>query len=701
MAPIKTDTNQLNKEFKRIESNILAGMNANKLNSQVYAEFREYVYNSMLSEDQRNQLIDQDKPIAEANIILPYLNRLEGQFAEQEPGVEVSAYGDQPLPQEFLTQLEDHIRCIQYNANSTAKTDLNVYSDILSGGQGAVEVWYDYEHPRSFAQHAGYRRIENPTLCFWDPLAQQLHGGDGEYCGRRHLMYKTEFERLHPTIDLSEIKFDTVQRDWGGPGSSWGYINKEGKKIIIFVEYYEKKYEKEKWLELDTGQTMSPKEYQAMLQSWQSISTPPPIVIQEKDIDEVSIVRYLVIGNQVIPAPNGKPYEDTPYSELPYIRYCGKLIELGNPTTGKIEKRTFPYHYTVKGVQLLLNFSLINYINEISRLSQYTWRMPLEGIPKGKQDAYQNPQKPSMIFYHQYHPLDPSVPLNPPDIVQRQPIPQAISEGIGQSVMLMQNLLGNFDLTSEGQRGPVSGKAYIQSLSKNNAMAMPAIVGYMACLSQTLLCVTKLLTKLYSPQDSRGVGMMDLNRQLSNRPLNSWWQEFYPHGIKVKVSAGISTQLQREKTLEQIQILSQNSKEIAAYFADINGGLPFVLKLVDIQGAGNLTQHLQEWQAKQSPRPDPEEQQQEFKRMELQAKMKNQEFDNMINAQRLELDRLKMALEEAKIHLKALEDDRKYKMTKGKQAVEIMRQAREDHEKDQDAIKTWERNIQEEGTQEP
>ena len=65
-----------------------------KDNYDRYNEFRQFVFESSLTEDEITLLMTMNRPQLEFNVLEAYLSRLLGEFSKQEPDIEVNAYDE-------------------------------------------------------------------------------------------------------------------------------------------------------------------------------------------------------------------------------------------------------------------------------------------------------------------------------------------------------------------------------------------------------------------------------------------------------------------------------------------------------------------------------------------------------------------------------------------------------------------------------
>ena len=114
-------------------------------NNQRFHDCRRYVYQSSLTDKDRDFLSKVKWPMVEFNTLKPYVSRLRGEFSKQTPSIEVCSKADATQTDYILNNiLESHIRAILDEANQNQFSD-NLYEDSITGGYSVAKVYTDYE----------------------------------------------------------------------------------------------------------------------------------------------------------------------------------------------------------------------------------------------------------------------------------------------------------------------------------------------------------------------------------------------------------------------------------------------------------------------------------------------------------------------------------------------------------------------------
>jgi hypothetical protein len=431
-----------------------------------YNEFRKFVFDSSLTNDEITLLMTMGRPQLEFNVLEAYLSRLLGEFSKQEPDIEVNAYDEDQADPVTIKVVQQHLKHVLMDADNE-HLRYEVYKDLLSGGFSTVKAYTEYEHPMSMNQVIKFSKCE-PTLTGFDKLARFSHKGDGQFCFELFPQSKDEFLSEYPDTPINTLSF---RRDFAG--FNWSYLN-DNSQIVVVADFYEKKRKEETIVQVRDGKVMTQSKYRKMIDEWDDITVPPSIVGKPRKTHIDRIERYRLIENQVL------EHEVTDFSYLPIVFIDGNSLMIKTPTNGNIRQVTRPYVYHAKGAQRLKNYAGISLANEIENTVQHKFMVAKEALPKEEEflDAYKDVQKASTLVYNSVHESNPEMPIsNPIREVNRIPAPPEISQAFTGSDSLIQNVLGSYDASLGINNNQLSGIAIVEGASQSNATAMPYIVG--------------------------------------------------------------------------------------------------------------------------------------------------------------------------------------------------------------------------------
>ncbi len=615
-------------QLERIKTSVRQTHDYFKPNYDRYNEFRRFVFESSLKEEDINLLMTLGKPQLEFNVLEAYISRLLGEFSKQEPSIEVCSDNEKDADPAMVEVVDQHLRHILFDSKNH-HTKYEVYKDLLSGGFSVMKVKTDFANSMSFKQCIEFERAYDPTLCGFDPLAKDSHKGDGRFCFELYPMSKDDFKREYPDISLEQVNF---HRDFAG--FNWAYTNNTA-EILIVADFYEKKKKRIKIVELQDGRVMTMKDYEELLSSWTDFTQPPALIGKPRTTEIETICRYRLMDNKVL------EYTETDFTFFPLVFVDGSSILIKNHNNGNVRQVTRPYVYHAKGAQRLKNFAGIALANEIENTIQHKFMVAKEALPKEQEflEAYKDVQKASVVVYNSFYEEDPDKPIaNPIREIQRASAPAEIINGFQGADSLIQNILGSYDASLGINNNQLSGMAIVEAASQSNAAAMPYIVGFLQGLQRVAQIIVNLIPKYYTTP--RTIPVVDKEGKKSYTKINqkdgSGVQMFYDENdLNVKVEAGVNFQVQKSRALQQIIGMMQASKPFADFMNQ--KGLPVLLDNVEIRGIDQIKQMANEWMKEVAQQ----------KQMEIQMQQQAMQNNPMMIKSQIEMAKVKQKGEES------------------------------------------------------
>ena len=617
----------------KIKKKIQSAHDYFKDNYDRYNEFRRFVFESSLTNDEITLLETMGRPQLEFNVLEAYISRLLGEFSKQEPDIEVNAYDEEQADPITIKIVEQHLKHVFMDSNNH-HTRYEVYKDLLSGGFSAIKVYTDYEHPMSMQQIIKIERCE-PTLCGFDKMSKYSHKGDGNFCFELFPKSKDEFLEEHPDIKLEKLSF---RRDFAG--FNWSYQN-DNQQMIVIADYYEKKRKEETIVEVRDIGVMTMKKYKQMVDEWNDITMPPAQMGKPRKTLIDSICRYRMIENQVI------EYEETDFSHLPIVFVDGSSLLIKTGKNGNIHQVTRPYIYHAKGAQRLKNYAGISLANEIENTVQHKFMVAKEALPKEENflDAYKDVQKENVLVFNSVHESNPDLPINNPiREVQRVPAPPEIAQAFSGADSLIQNVLGSYDASLGINNNQLSGIAIVEAASQSNATAMPYIVGCLQGFQRVAQIYVDLMPKYYTTPrtipivDEKGKRHFVKINQPNGLPI-----DYDPNLLNVSLKAGASFQVQKSRTIMMVKEMMGMSPLFSQFIAE--KGLNFVLDNLEGKGIEQLKQLTDEWlkeyQQQKQAAMQKEQENPAMMRMQLDAQKLQQ--NSMLSMQKMQQQEREMA----------------------------------------------------------
>jgi uncharacterized protein YeaO (DUF488 family) len=584
MAVAKTHQEKL----ETIKKNVKNNYEAFKANYERFHEFRRFIFETSLTQDDITLLTNLSKPQIEFNISEAYISRLMGEFSKQEPSVRVGSEDESSADPTVVHIVEAHIRHILRDNKNTHKR-WEIMKDIYSGGFSVGKLYTKYAHPMSMKQVFEFDRVYDPTLCGFDQMARYSHKGDGRFCFELMPYEVEDFKQQNPGINIDKLNFN---RSFAG--FNWSYLN-GNEKTLLCCDYYEKKKKETKIMELVTGQVVTAQEYEELMEEWErngNVEQLPAVRGKSRWTTIETICRYRCIETEVI------EYTETDYTMFPLVFFDGNSIMLRNPkTSGAVQQITRPYVYHAKGAQKLKNFAGITLANSIENIVQHKFMVAKEALPKEQDwlEAYKDIQKPANLVFNAFFEQDPDKPIpNPIMPIPMIPAPPEVTQTFQATDSLIQNILGSYDASLGINDNQLSGVAIIEAATQSNAAAMPYVVGFLQGLQRIAELIVDLIPKYY--KTPRSIPVMGIDGKCDYVKVN---QEegasmFYDTNmLNVSVEAGVSFQIQKSRALQQLIALQQSSPLFAQFMNE--KGLNVLLDNIEIRGIDQLKMMVEEW----------------------------------------------------------------------------------------------------------
>lgn len=584
-------------ELARIKENISTSYLYFQDNYERFRSFRNFVFKETINEQQRSFLRNLARPIVEFNILEAPISSLLGEFASHEPSIEVSPSEGVPVNQQVIDLVEMNFRHALYVANKNSFS-YEVYKDTLTGGFSVAKVRTDYENSMSFKQNIYIEKAFDSTLCGFDPMARHSHKGDGQYCFEIYPMTDKDFARTFDH-DISGIKYNTIKSEDDFEGFMWSYKDIKDSKTILVADYYEKKKQRTRIVELANGKVMRLSKYKKMQKLWEEnniVEQIPIIKGKPRWTTLETICKYVVCENGIL------DYQETDYAFLPLIFIDGNSIILTVGRGNSTYQMTKPFVYNAKGTQDLKNFAGQALANYLQNMVQHKFIIKKEAIVQDADslEALKNIQRMNNIIINAYSENDPSKPIpDPITPVIPVPAPPEIMGAFQVTDPTTQTILGGFASNLAKNDNDLSGKAVIETLSASNSASMPFVVGYLNGLAQIATVYVDLIPKYLLGK--RTLPLRDKEGKSSYQDVNTDELKLdYEEGaLKVNIEAGVNFRNQKNRAVEQIIALMNASEELSKFF-NSEKGLKILSRNLEIHGADNLDEAVEEFMQQQA-----------------------------------------------------------------------------------------------------
>ena len=639
-------------QLARIKQNVENAYDSFLKNYERYNKFRNFVFVTTISETERSVLTELRKPQIEFNILEAYISRLCGEFSKSVPSIKISAKDGKEVDGKLIELIEGHIRYILKEANKQG-LEYNCYRDTLSGGFSCMKIYTEYSGEMSFHQDIVMRRVYDPTLVGFDPLASLGDKSDAEYCFEIVPKRFEDFKRENPGLAFKDMKFSRRESTAENLGPFQWSIKSGKDDLVLVADYYEKKKVKKTIVLLADGQVMTTKEYDEFVEQWKMegrIEQPPIIIGKPRTTEIIKIVRYKVIENQVF------DYEETDFKRLPLIFIDGNSIIAKQGTSGQVSQMTRPYIYQAVGAQKLKNFAGQSLANELENMGPQKTVVALESIPDNYLDGYTDPQNTIIQVYNAFHNGDVNVPLPPPIQPTRPQIPPEISNAFMAADSIVQNVLGSFDATmSKLTEQQISGIAIQESITLSNSAAMPYVYSYLLGLqSAAQMAIDMIPLYIRTPRTIPVINSEGKKSYVKVNQDGGISLDYDHDAIQVSVEAGVSFNVQQSKALQQI-IALMNASPLFSEFIN-ESGLDIILDNVEIRNIESLRERSEQWMQKRMQQKqqamEQAKQQPQIEQQMVQIAAQQVQSENQVGMAKVQLQ---AATEQTKAQIKQAE----------------------------------------------
>lgn len=633
-------------QLERIKKNVKNSYEGFMPNYDRFNEFRKFIFETSLSQDDITMLTDVSKPQIEFNVTEAYISRLMGEFSKQEPSVSVYTEDENLVDPLTAHVTEQHIRHILLDSKNH-NTRWELMKDLYSGGFSVAKIWTEYANAMSMKQVIQYDRVFDPTLCGFDLLARQSHKGDGEFCFE---IYPYELEVFKSMREFKHINTNKISFARKFAGFNWSYLS-GNQKIVLVADYYEKKKRDVKIVETADGKVMTLAEYNAMQEAWKDITVMPSIKGKPRWTTLETICRYRCVESEII------SYTETDFTYFPLVFFDGNSIMIKSPKTNSaVQQFTRPYPYHAKGAQRLKNFTGITLANEIENMVQHKFMVAREALPKEEDwlEAYKDVQKANTLVYNAFFEEDPDKPIpNPVREIQRVQTPPEVVQTFAATDSLMQNILGSYDASLGINNNQLSGIAIVEAATQSNAAAMPYVVGFLQGMQRIAEIFVDLIPKYYkTPRTIPVMGVDGKHEYVKINTPDGVGMFYDTNALNVRVEAGVSFQIQKSRALQQIIALQQSSPLFAQFMNE--RGLGVLLDNVEIKGIDQLKMLVEDW-------------------MKEQQKMKQAALQNQQQQMQNNPLMIRNQIEMAKLQQKAQESQQKAAISQGQLQIDMER----------------------------
>ena len=666
-------------------------------NNARYINTIYFVGVSTLPKQADTKLDQMNRPPMQFNGLEPYGAKLMGEFADNEPSIEVqAAEGIMADAQLVATEecLEAHFRHDFQHCNND-NAGYKVMKDLYYGGFGCFEVLEEYAGTKKWDYNIPHRRV-NPTYVGWDPAAMESHKGDGKYCYKKTYMTEETVASKFSADVAKNISYESGDSNY----FSWSYSSGH-QKIALIIDFYWK-YERKGTLlklpkeiisrpemrEIGFTESMDKRDYKKACKRWDELGiiAIPPQPVNSRPETFTEIIHFVICENKILLT------EGTDYEMLPYVFVDGNSVETHDERGGTIRQITRPLFYHALDAQRLKDFAGQSLASDLEMTSQSYIMAPEEAIDEKNLDKWLKPYQAAILTYKSMYNGDPNHRIEPPHTFQKPPISEAIPTTFFASDKLIETSLGFFD-TRVANSQDASGAAIQEAQLQSDAAASPFRTGYFEGLDRVAQIKLNLYPKFYKtprsipvmlPNGKRGYAIINqqLPEDISTRQKDpellqnqAVFMDYDPDSLLVSVKPGASTSLQKRKALDQLNQMAQYNPTMQAFL--MGPGLENYLSNVEIDGIDRLKAEIgpfqQQQQQQQAIQAQVSEQMQQleqqmlqFKGMLIQAQAQKASSDAQTSIAKVQLENKKVdnkeAMETAQLILDKQASDQQFQL---------------------------------------
>jgi hypothetical protein len=430
----------------------------------------------------------------------------------------------------------------------------------------------------SFNQALRFKRIKDPTMCFWDPSSEMLDKSDGDFAGRRYVMSKKKFKSKYPGI-----KIDNTNSFSDNSGAMTWMTEDD----IMIADYYEKQYYKRDVSLLSDGTVVDTDDAENIIRKFnkkqqllevQASQQGIPFFQKELSVlkqelhDDFKVKFYRAISSEIIEMANWDS------KVLPVIYQAGVVQEVDG------REKTISFIRWIKDAQRSYNYSRseLAYRQKLTRYEPYMGHVKcIEGLQKYWKEAHKAKS---------YLPFKTGPNGEIPQRQSAPQIPQILIAEMQQSLQDIQNIPGRFEANLGANGNETSGVAILNRQKPGNYSVKPFFENANDAIESGINVVVDLLPKIFDTK--RKVSIVDENNNEKNETINNTEDESSNITIgrfKATVTVGSSFAAQRVEAVEQFIRMVQVWPELRAVTPDL------AVENLDLKNVPQLISRIRKW----------------------------------------------------------------------------------------------------------
>lgn len=518
------------------------------------------------------------KTALQINKIYDSVKKTAGEMRKNKPDLLVRSLNG-AASQDEINVREDFLRTMSYNS----QVDLvyqQVLMDALTMGFGAFKVGLEYESSRSFNKMVKYSLLRDPTLAYFDPVAELPHKGDGNFCGNAYILSKEEFYALYPYAK-DDDSFQLLQ-----------YVNTfvyNPKTSIVLVDYTKKMWYPCLIYELSDGSVVTQKQWDDMQPylkeqyeladsasvARETLKALIPKIVRKRISQDYKTYSFRMTRNSIVEATI------FPSKYLPMV-YCPG-------DSHYIDGREYTRSYVRDGIdaQRVMNYQFSEMFADIRNRRREQWLGTPDNI-RGREDMWYNPELQQGVLI-----AEPDRKTN--GMPQKMP-PWEPSQGIlaqyQQTTADLRQLTG-FEAEMAGNpSNAVSGVAIARRQYAGSMSSYIFEDNWRQAIAQGGRIAMDLMPyaighgerQMPLKQRNGDTKNITFNKQMQNGKIEN---QIRPGDFDIEIDAGASFAVQKETAVELLSQLASTNPNVFPLVADL------LAKNMDIQYMPQLVKRLE------------------------------------------------------------------------------------------------------------
>ena len=220
-----------------------------RLNNEQYHEYTGFVMGNQWREDESRLFERYNKIPLTFNKLAPLIAHILGEQRQNTPSLQVTP--DDSVPEQTAEIREALIKNITFDSDAKVVYQ-TAFQQALIGGFGAYRIDTEYDDEYSFNQNIVFRKVNDPTRCYWDIGSENPCKTDGTHSGFRVKMSRKKFRSIYGKKVEQSVGTSMYEDDGAA------FFDDDS---ITIINHYERVYDRVKIYQLSTGDIIEADEF--------------------------------------------------------------------------------------------------------------------------------------------------------------------------------------------------------------------------------------------------------------------------------------------------------------------------------------------------------------------------------------------------------------------------------------------------------